>query len=471
MAAGCLDRWKKEGADEAVAAVMALVDAVRSSKADSMAGLQAEVKAAAEELKCLDSEPYGALSAACGMFVQYLRRGGGGADDQPAPSSAVKRRVVGRATRFGDICRGARGTIATLCQDLLLDGCTVLVHGHSAPVLDALRLAGTSGKRLLVLCTEGRPDGAGLRLAGELAAAGVPARVLLDSAVAYSMAQVDVVLLGADLVAETGGVVGAVGTYQVALVAHAMGKPVYVAAESNKFAKLYPLGKKDIEQGVARAVDFGDVRVPAGVDVEAPARDYIYAGLVETEAFIFSSDYVTTTRFNDTYKGQQPVVLDWVIGNATCEVARGNMSSYACRSENTMCVDSSNGPGYRCNCSIGYQGNPYLSGGCTGKFLIAQHGALSGGSGMADLAVRLTKRFADANSGKNLAFSQLSIYAVLALLAHPGRDPPCPRHAIPPRACLRDRSEFPQKKKDRSESDGLRVERPDAVVEVLSRIQ
>uniref|UniRef100_R7W997 Wall-associated receptor kinase-like protein 8 n=1 Tax=Aegilops tauschii TaxID=37682 RepID=R7W997_AEGTA len=42
-----------------------------------------------------------------------------------------------------------------------------------------------------------------------------------------------------------------------------------------------------------------------------------YAGLVETESFIFSSDYVTTTRFNDTYNGCQPVVLDWVIGNAT----------------------------------------------------------------------------------------------------------------------------------------------------------
>lgn len=49
--AGCFDRWKKAGADEAVAAVMALVDAVRSSKADTMAGIQAEVKAAAEELK------------------------------------------------------------------------------------------------------------------------------------------------------------------------------------------------------------------------------------------------------------------------------------------------------------------------------------------------------------------------------------------------------------------------------------
>ncbi|XP_037441722.1 translation initiation factor eIF-2B subunit alpha-like [Triticum dicoccoides] len=272
--AGCLDRWKKEGADEAVAAVRALVDAVRSSKADTMSRLQAEVKAAAEELKCLDSEPYGALSAACDMFVRYVRRGGAVADDQPAQFPALKRRLVSRATRFGDICRGARGAIATLCQDFLLDGCTVLVHGYSPPVLDALRLAGTSGKRLLVLCTEGRPDGAGLRLAGELAAAGVPATVLLDSAVAYSMAQVDVVLVGADLVTETGGVVGAIGTYQVALVARAMGKPVYVAAESYKFARLYPLGQKNIEQRGGRAVDFGHVPVPAGVDVEAPARDY-----------------------------------------------------------------------------------------------------------------------------------------------------------------------------------------------------
>uniref|UniRef100_R7W7Y2 Putative serpin-Z8 n=1 Tax=Aegilops tauschii TaxID=37682 RepID=R7W7Y2_AEGTA len=36
---------------------------------------------------------------------------------------------------------------------------------------------------------------------------------------------------------------------------------------------------------------------------------------------------------------------------------------------------------------------------------------------MADLAARLTKRLCDANSGKNLVFSPLSIYAVLALLA------------------------------------------------------
>uniref|UniRef100_A0A453LFN3 Wall-associated receptor kinase galacturonan-binding domain-containing protein n=2 Tax=Aegilops tauschii subsp. strangulata TaxID=200361 RepID=A0A453LFN3_AEGTS len=67
-----------------------------------------------------------------------------------------------------------------------------------------------------------------------------------------------------------------------------------------------------------------------------------YAMVVEAETFTFNSEFITTKRFNDTYEGRQPVVLDWVIGNATCEVARRNMSSYACRSENTVCVDSSN---------------------------------------------------------------------------------------------------------------------------------
>ncbi|CAO2192496.1 unnamed protein product [Urochloa humidicola] len=57
------------------------------------------------------------------------------------------------------------------------------------------------------------------------------------------------------------------------------------------------------------------------------------------------------------------MVLDWAIGNATCELAR-NMSTYACRYRNSECVDSTNGPGYLCNCSSGYEGNPYVPDGC-----------------------------------------------------------------------------------------------------------
>ncbi|TVU20916.1 hypothetical protein EJB05_30520, partial [Eragrostis curvula] len=89
-----------------------------------------------------------------------------------------------------------------------------------------------------------------------------------------------------------------------------------------------------------------------------------YAALVATETFNFSSEFITTMRFNETYKGQQPLVLDWAIGNVTCNVAK-NMPSYACRDRNSACVDSTNGPGYLCKCSDGYEGNPYLSDGCT----------------------------------------------------------------------------------------------------------
>lgn len=84
------------------------------------------------------------------------------------------------------------------------------------------------------LPAEGRPDRTGLRMSNELAALGIPVKVLIDSAVAYSMDEVDMVFVGADGVVESGGIINMMGTYQIALVAHSMNKPLYVAAESYK---------------------------------------------------------------------------------------------------------------------------------------------------------------------------------------------------------------------------------------------
>ncbi|XP_078167809.1 wall-associated receptor kinase 2-like [Carex rostrata] len=89
-----------------------------------------------------------------------------------------------------------------------------------------------------------------------------------------------------------------------------------------------------------------------------------YAVLTEADRFNFSTGYITTTNFWDENNGTVPVVVDWAIGNETCMVAQRNSTSYACVSSNSNCVNSTNGPGYFCSCNQGYEGNPYLLGGC-----------------------------------------------------------------------------------------------------------
>jgi hypothetical protein len=88
-----------------------------------------------------------------------------------------------------------------------------------------------------------------------------------------------------------------------------------------------------------------------------------FAFLVEAEAYNFSSIDLLQLQ-NREYV---PVVLDWAVGNETCEDAQKNMTGYACKAKYSYCYNSTNGPGYRCNCTKGFQGNPYHYDGCTGN--------------------------------------------------------------------------------------------------------
>ncbi|CAM0878397.1 unnamed protein product [Alopecurus aequalis] len=90
-----------------------------------------------------------------------------------------------------------------------------------------------------------------------------------------------------------------------------------------------------------------------------------YAVLMEAASFNFSTTYISTNKFNETYDGRVPVVLDWAVRDAeSCDVAKLNKTGYACLSTNSKCADSTNDQGYRCNCKDGYEGNPYLPFGC-----------------------------------------------------------------------------------------------------------
>ena len=112
--------------------------------------------------------------------------------------------------------------------------------------------------------------------------------VVLDSAVAFVMPRVDFVLLGAALVVENGGIINSIGTYQVAIVAKAMKRPVYVAAESYKFARLFPLHQRDYP---VSNLAWPDEQVPADVVLETPSTDFtppMYIDLIFTDLGIIT---------------------------------------------------------------------------------------------------------------------------------------------------------------------------------------
>ncbi|TVU47883.1 hypothetical protein EJB05_07499, partial [Eragrostis curvula] len=104
-------------------------------------------------------------------------------------------------------------------------------------------------------------------------------------------------------------------------------------------------------------------------------HDYIYqfnpcsfSFLVDRETYNYSR---ADLNMPDYKNKKMPVWLDWAIrppngtDTLTCADAMKNRTSYACKSRNSNCTEAVNGPGYSCHCVDGYEGNPYLDGGCT----------------------------------------------------------------------------------------------------------
>lgn len=258
----------------AVAAITALTTVIRSSSSTTVMGLERELKEAAAALQRCNPTAI-SLKAGCELFLRYTTRTSALEMDN---FSVAKRRLIERGRHFADTSRRARAAIAEQGERFIRPGCTVLCHGHSRVALAVLRRAAASGTRFSVIVTEGRPDETGLAMARALSESRTPVTVILDAGVGYVMERVDMVLVGAEAVVENGGVINKLGTYGIALAAAAHAVPVYVAAESYKFARLYPLRQADLPVE-RKQLDFGPL-LPASVAIDNPSRDYTPPGVI-----------------------------------------------------------------------------------------------------------------------------------------------------------------------------------------------
>ena len=284
-----------------VAAIKALLGVVQRSKATTMMGLQDELKQAKEiMIKDFENEAKFssrggsliALASGCDLFLKYVTRSFLELPD----FEPCRQEVLERGERFADISLAARDRIAHVAADFIQEGMTVLTHGWSRVVASIL-LHAAQTKHFDIIILEGRPDASGAKAAKFYAghSSSIPTTVVLDSAMGYVMESVDIVLTGAEAVVENGGCVNKMGTYALAACAKAHGKSFYVACESYKFARLYPLNQKDLphmgnvplkcfdttalikntlEEKKEGTIEKGQIELPENVKVENPPCDF-----------------------------------------------------------------------------------------------------------------------------------------------------------------------------------------------------
>jgi len=243
-----------------VAAIEALVEAMAQSSVSTVAETLALLERHTAALKASIANPI-SLSAGTDLFQRYLittlNRPASlnlGPDDD---FRAIRNHLLSNGKLFVERAKQSREKIASFGKHFIRDGATVLTNGASRVVGALLRRAAESStirfKVVYVLPPQGSSDlKEGHQTVADLRANNIPVAAIQDSAVAYSLGNVDMVIVGAEGVVENGGIISRMGTYQMGILAKSKGKPFYVVAESHKFVRLYPLSQFDlpIEQKV-----------------------------------------------------------------------------------------------------------------------------------------------------------------------------------------------------------------------------
>ncbi|MFN0018002.1 MAG: S-methyl-5-thioribose-1-phosphate isomerase [Pirellulaceae bacterium] len=183
--------------------------------------------------------------------------------------------------RYGAELLTANSGVLTHCN---AGGLATAEYGTA---LSVFFTAQDQGKHVHVFVDETRPLLQGARLtAWELAQRGIKATLICDNMAAQVMREgkVQAVIVGADRITANGDTANKIGTYSVAVLAHAHNIPFYVAAPTSTFDLSLESGDQiPIEQRSSTEIThgFGKQTAPDGIDVYNPAFDVTPARLIK----------------------------------------------------------------------------------------------------------------------------------------------------------------------------------------------
>ncbi|NXS52200.1 EI2BA factor, partial [Brachypteracias leptosomus] len=262
----------------AVAAIRALLGFLKQDRGETIQGLRISLRAAIDTLSRVDSSV--AVSSGGELFLRFISL----TSLEYSDYSKCKEIMIERGEIFLRKVSLSRNKIAKLCHPFIRDGARILTHAYSRVVLRVLEAAIESKKRFSVYVTESQPDQAGQvllnlqKMAKALRKLNIPVTVILDAAVGYIMEKVDLVLVGAEGVVESGGIINKIGTNQIAVCAKAQNKPFYVVAESFKFVRLFPLNQQDVPDKFKYKAD--TLKTSQNLTEEHPWIDYTSPSLI-----------------------------------------------------------------------------------------------------------------------------------------------------------------------------------------------
>ncbi|KAK3514465.1 hypothetical protein QTP70_018705 [Hemibagrus guttatus] len=256
----------------AVAAIRSLLEFLKRDQSETILGLRENLTKAIGRLQEADSSV--AVSSGGELFLRFISL----TSLEHPDLSQCKNVMVDRGELFLKKISLSRGKVAKLCHTFIKDGAKILTHSSSRVVLKVLESAVADKKRFTVYVTESQPDSSGHHMAEKLQRLNIPVTIVLDAAVGYIMEKVDLVIVGAEGVVESGGIINKIGTYQMAVCSKAHNKPFYVVAESFKFVRLYPLNQQDVPERFKYKAD--TLKTAEDFNQEHPIIDYTPPSLI-----------------------------------------------------------------------------------------------------------------------------------------------------------------------------------------------